>query len=176
MPFWVSHQCYFCGTWAPCFIVFPMLQSGCLPCLLEGRFGFDHQTEIGWVDEHGLTPDHVHYQAWPDGFRADAWERMRLTPPFSSWHEPFWLVHCHDFMTYHGLWQPYNFVDAAGSLAAARDLFIRMTWMGRYEDRAEEVWDRLFALPETTLAHWDVSYYVFECTTCGCKRGYFDFP
>ncbi|HRR08469.1 MAG TPA: CbrC family protein [Rhodothermales bacterium] len=176
IAFRVNHQCYFCGEWKPCFMVFPLLHSGCMTCLLEDAFGFDHDSEWGYLTEDGFTRDYRTYQLPPAGFAPHAFQSLRRTPPFAAWHDATWLVHCNDFMHYTGRKVLRDFLEEGGSLLGAKELFIQQTWMERLSESADVIWDRLLGHPETTTDHWDIRYYAFTCTHCGIVRGYFDFP
>lgn len=157
-------------------MVFPMLHSGCVACLLEGAFGFDHDSEWGYLTNDGFTRDYRTYEALPQDFSEEAFQAIRRTPPFAAWHDATWLIHCNDFMHYTGRWLLKDFLAEGGSLEGAKAIFVQQTWMDRIDDHAEAVWERLLAHPETTPEHWDIRYYTFTCTHCGAKRGYFDFP
>lgn len=98
-------------------------QIGCLDCLRRGRFGFAHDTEVGYLTKEGLEtydepadePRRVFVVAG-DGeavaediplisppqpqISEEAIAELRRTPSFSTWQDIPWAVHCDDFMAY----------------------------------------------------------------------------
>lgn len=82
---------------------------GCYFCLRGGRFQFWHDTEIGLLDEHGLTHFYNHHQPPPADFPTSALAELRRTPQIVTWQQEVWLTCCNDFMAYIGTWGPKDF-------------------------------------------------------------------
>lgn len=71
-----DERCFFCGREQRCFnlyfLICPGLSDhdkstgfGCFDCLLNGKFEFSHDTEIGFLDENGLTHFYNHNKEPP---------------------------------------------------------------------------------------------------------------
>src|SRR5262245_4264277 len=58
---------------------------GCADCLRAGRFEFWHDTDIGMLDEHGLTHVYKHNLEPPSDFRQEALSELRRTPQIATW-------------------------------------------------------------------------------------------
>jgi hypothetical protein len=99
---------------------------GCFGCLRAGRFEFWHDTEIGVLDENGLTHVYNHNQPPPVDFPASALVGLRRTPQIVTWQQEVWLTHCNDFMVYLGTWEPKDFY-ANSPGGDGRALFLDMT-------------------------------------------------
>ncbi len=141
-------------------------KHGCFVCLAAGRFGFDHDTDIGTISGDGLSPRH---EPPPPGFRADALDTLRHTPDVARWQYEPWLTHCDDFMAYLGTWQPSDFVRNAPD-GNGRSLFLRMT----PDEPERDLWDQCAegaAVPEDG---WHASYYAYRCLHCGELAGNWD--
>lgn len=155
-------------------------KNGCYGCLQDGRFGFFHITELGFIDENGLHQD---YDAepeariiavGPDGTATStpgrfnrqeikvtpqAIKELWQTPDFPTWNEVSWPVHCEEFMTFLGEWKPANFSEG-------RKQFVEMT------DRDfHQLWPADLSPPE----NWGIAYFAFRCPACGTHRGQVDF-
>lgn len=121
---------------------------GCYDCLRRDRFGFTHDTEVGFITEEGLlssgepddSPKRVFVVASDGEAVADsaplvhpptphvseeAVAELRRTPGFSTWQEVTWPVHCDDFMAYLGIWGPEDFAEASPD-ESGRQLFLDM--------------------------------------------------
>lgn len=124
--------CSLCGQPSRCFDLTNLAvpgqaerqgKIGCYDCLRRGRFGFNHDTEVGMITEDGLVayfepsdePRHVFVvasdgEAVAEGMQlislpqpkisAEAAAELRRTPSFSTWQDIPWAVHCGDFMAY----------------------------------------------------------------------------
>lgn len=126
--------CSLCGHTGRCFSLDSLISRemteaqrqgkiGCVDCLKQDRFGFDHDTEVGYITENGLEtyaepsdePRQVFVvasdgEATPTGMPLihppqphvsdEAVAELRRTPSFSTWQDYSWPVHHNDFMTY----------------------------------------------------------------------------
>ena len=128
--------------------------TGCYECLLKGKFGFFHVTELGYIDSEGLTPyfdEDVETRIFVANQEGEVTEKesertthdaqtvsnesiaeLRKTPSFSSWQEIDWGVHCNDFMTYKGHWQPIDFVENSPT-KNGKKLFLEIVDFDYYE-------------------------------------------
>lgn len=158
---------------------------GCTECLKQDRFGFDHVTEAGYIDEDGLTaydveeeqgrvfivandgqtmttgglsvsPPHEHVS-------DEAVLELRRTPCFSTWQDLDWPVHHEDFMAYVGIWEPKDFAQSEGS-GEGRNLYLEMV---------DSAWYDLW--PEGKEPMFTENIVVFECLHCSAKIGIPDF-
>jgi uncharacterized protein CbrC (UPF0167 family) len=170
--------CIFCGRVGPCFrlgaAICPTLDQaqkenahGCFSCLKAGRFQCWHDTEIGVLDESGLTHIYNHNKKPPSDFPRTALVELRKTPQIVTWQQELWLIHCNDFMAYVGTWTPEDFYKNAPD-GDGRSLFLRMT------DRYNHLWDSSLREGEERLASWRATYYAFRCLHCGELRGNWD--
>jgi uncharacterized protein CbrC (UPF0167 family) len=170
--------CSLCGETGQCFeldyAICPELgeekegKFGCFACLRAGRFEFWHDTDIGLLDENGLTRVYSHNQPAPPGFPDTALVALRRTPQFVTWQQELWLTHCNDFMVYQGTWKPQDFYRNAPD-GDGRALFLKMT------DHYPNLWDDSLLLKgETQLSSWHATYYVFRCRHCGTLKGNWD--
>jgi len=187
-----THTCGLCGVTARCFNLQRALGSkrllpatrGCMTCLQNGRFGFFHVTEVGYLDENGLTwygeppmtPARV-FIASAAGVQAqpctpepvavsppseEAIEELRRTPQFSTWNEVSWPVHCRDFMTFLGSWQPTDVAKHADlEKMSSRDFFNTMV-----EPEERDLWRQ--------TEEWGMNFLAFRCTACRQYRGIID--
>lgn len=195
-----DETCGICGARRRCFELARAMRlrdvpeaatTGCVGCLSDGRFGFFHDTEAGYLDENGLTtyePDEEEdavervFSVDPAGKVVGCAEQprskpvlpkvndvalpgLRATPSFPTWNEVAWMVHCDDFMAYRGVWTSAQF-NATARPSTGRELFVGML------DR-----DYHFLWPEdATEPRWgDVCIVVFECLACGLLRAAADF-
>jgi len=142
-------------------------KSGCMDCLVTGRYTFSHDTEFGLVDASGIDPDYRHNDQVLSGISDEAIRELCRTPQFITCQQEFWLGHCSDFMAYIGTWVPEDFIkndpDRNG-----RALFLGMTKAGQ-----GFYWDE-YVEPAGVYSDWYISYYAFECRHCGKLRGYWD--
>jgi uncharacterized protein CbrC (UPF0167 family) len=171
--------CSLCGQLTRCFrleyALCPSLATeakepalGCFECLREGRFEFWHDTEIGVLDENGLTHVYKHNQPPPADFPATALAELRRTPEIVTWQQELWLTHCNDFMAYIGTWEPKDFcINAPGG--DGRALFCDMT-----DKDYRHLWDGSLRPGATQLESWHATYYAFRCLHCGKLRGNWD--
>jgi uncharacterized protein CbrC (UPF0167 family) len=170
--------CIFCGRVGPCFrlevAICPTLNEdqranahGCFSCLKAGRFKYWHDTEIGVLDDNGLTHVYNHNKKPPAGFPRTALTELRRTPQIATWQQELWLVHCNDFMAYVGTWTPEDFYSNAPD-GDGRALFLRMT------DRYNHLWDSSLREGEKRLVSWHATYYAFRCLHCRELRGNWD--
>jgi hypothetical protein len=172
-----DRTCSICGCIGKCFnLEFAIIKSeqaseagcGCMDCLITGKFEFWHDTEIGMLDETGLTKVYNHNQIPPENFPASALVALRRTPQFNTWQQELWLTHCNDFMVYQGTWEPADFYQNAPS-GDGRKLFHQMT-----DTKSSLLWDASLPRGQTVLEHWHATYYVFKCKHCGKLRGNWD--
>ena len=143
------------------------VSHGCMECLAKGKFEFWQDTEIGLLDETGLTKTHNRNQPPPEGFPDSALVALRRTPQIATWQQELWLTHCNNFMTYLGTWQPEDFYRHSPD-GNGRELFLQMT------DWRPELWDKSLPKGESILKHWGATYYAFKCGHCGKLRGNWD--
>jgi uncharacterized protein CbrC (UPF0167 family) len=141
---------------------------GCYSCLRSGRFEFWHDTEIGLLDENGLSHVYNHNKAVPDGFPTAAMVELRRTPQVVTWQQELWLTHCNDFMQYIGTWEPKDFYANATN-GDGRALFFEMT-----DDDYRHLWDASLTPGRSRLDSWYATYYTFHCLHCGKLRGNWD--
>jgi len=85
-----------------------------------------------------------------------------------TWQQELWLVHCNDFMTYLGTWEPADFY-ANAEAGDGRSLFFEMT-----EPEYQHLWDASIREGENRLESWQAEYYAFRCNHCGKLRGNWD--
>jgi uncharacterized protein CbrC (UPF0167 family) len=172
-------ECIFCETRGKCFRLASALceslsdeqkesASGCFACLQQGRFEFWHDTEIGVLDESGLTHVYNHNKIPPPDFSEKALIELRRTPQIVTWQQELWLTHCSDFMIYVGTWEPKDFNRNAPD-GDGRSLFLQMT-----DPDINHLWDESFSKKGKSLLSWHATYYVFRCAHCGKLRGNWD--
>ena len=140
---------------------------GCLSCLKAGLLQFWHDTEIGVLDNNGLTRFYNHNKPRPLTFPRAAITELRRTPRIVTWQQELWLIHCNDFMAYIGTWEPKDFYDQAPD-KDGRSLFLKMT------DEYNHLWDESLRAGEEHLTAWHATYYTFRCLHCGELRGNWD--
>jgi uncharacterized protein CbrC (UPF0167 family) len=141
---------------------------GCFECLRRGRFGFWHDTDIGLLDENGLTHVYNHNQPPPPDFPASALVELRRTPQIVTWQQELWLTHCNDFMAYMGTWEPKDFYENAPA-GDGRALFLEMT-----DEDYRHLWDESLLPGAKRLESWHATFYTFRCLHCGKLRGNWD--
>ena len=129
-------NCSLCGQPGRCFSLDGVISRelteeerqgkiGCTDCLKRDRFGFPHNTEVGYITEDGLEtygePDDEPRQVFmvaSDGSAVadsaplvhppqphvseEAVAELRRTPSFATWQEVSWPVHHDDFMAFLG--------------------------------------------------------------------------
>lgn len=155
---------------------------GCYQCLHDGRFGFPHDTEVGFfLDESGLrswnspTEERRIFTVAPSGevvgedqfqsktnqklIRDGAVEELRNTPNIITWNEISWPVCCRDFMVYLGNWAPKDFTEHAPDRDGKR-LFLEII-----ETEYHRIW------PSDIQKEWSICCYVFQCLHCKSLRG-----
>ena len=171
--------CSLCGRTRRCFRLESALCStlaadargsavGCIECLQQGRFEFWHDTEIGVLDENGLTHVYKHNQPPPEDFPPSALIELRRTPQIVTWQQELWLAHCNDFMAYIGTWEPRDFhANTVGG--DGRLLFLEMT-----DKKYQHLWDVSLPPGATRLESWHATFYAFRCLHCGKLRGNWD--
>ena len=128
--------CSLCGQQGRCFSLNGVISRefteqerqgkvGCTDCLKRDRFGFPHDTAVGFITVNGLEtfgepprkPRHVFIVA-SDGeatattmplvyppkpqISEESVAELRRTPSFATWQELSWPVHCDDFMAFAG--------------------------------------------------------------------------
>lgn len=160
-------QCFELGSAIICCEEASEVGYGCAECLAAGKFEFWHDTEIGMLDENGLTKVYKHNQQPPENFPNDALVALRRTPQIATWQQELWLTHCNDFMAYQGTWSPGDFYKNAPN-GDGRALFLEMT------DDGKSLWDDSMPEGKTILKEWHAAYYVFKCRHCGKLRGNWD--
>lgn len=142
---------------------------GCANCLRGGRFGFSHDTDVGLLDEKGLTHVYKHNGSPPNGFSQEALAELRRTPQFVTWQQELWLSCCSDFMAYIGTWVPTDFAKRAED-GDGRKLFLAMT----RDERLRFLWDHACTKGEVVPKDWHATYYAFQCRHCSALAGYWD--
>jgi uncharacterized protein CbrC (UPF0167 family) len=142
---------------------------GCADCLRVGRFGFWHDTDIGLLDDKGLTHVYKHNGTPPDGFSQEALVALRRTPQFLTWQQELWLSCCKDFMAYVGTWGPGEFAKRAPD-GDGRKLFFAMT----RDESLRPLWDHACPEGEAAPTDWYATYYAFQCRHCSALAGYWD--
>ncbi len=184
-------QCAFCGQRGPAFslddaapaagetLPGPEGAYGCESCLKAGKFGFEHDTDAGFVSATGHTPlpppEHPVYAIGPDGQvvgiaphqtwtpAPEAITTLFRTPRFFGLQQDLWLSHCKTFMAYTGEWEPKDFNEAAPE-GDGRALFLQMV-----DPDSAFLWRNGAKKPR-----WRGAVHVFECVLCGAHRAYFD--
>jgi len=159
--------CSLCGREDRCFELQDSPQIGCVQCLHEGRFGFFHVTEAGYVvdgtlihsfdDEppEALSPDEI--------VAAESVRELWRTPDFPTWNEVAWPVCCRDFMVFLGEWKPADFKQQGAP--SPRDLFLAMT-----DPECHALWP-----PDQDPEDWWVTCFAFRCPVCGGLVGKVDY-
>ncbi len=99
---------------------------GCYDCLRRGEFEFRHDTEIGPLDEKGLTRIYTHNMAHPLHLDDSILTELKRTPQIVTYQPDVWLTHCNDFMVYAGTWEPLDFYKNSAS-GDGRGFFMEMT-------------------------------------------------
>jgi uncharacterized protein CbrC (UPF0167 family) len=140
--------------------------GGCFDCLRKGRFQFWHDTEIGLLDERGLSQFYEHHAPPPPDFPRAALTELRRTPQIVTWQQELWLCHCNDFMAYLGTREPDDFASNAPG-GDGRSLFLQMT-----DPDLSHLWDESLRPGERRPASWPATYYAFRCLHCGRPRGH----
>lgn len=172
-------QCSLCGGDGPCFrlenALLPSLspegkesELGCFSCLKSGRFEFWHDTEIGLLNENGLTHFYNHHQPPSPDFPESALAELRRTPQIVTWQQELWLIHCNNFMAYMGTWEPRDFYANAQE-GDGQALFSEMT-----DKDYRHLWSESLLPGAKRLESWHATYYVFRCLRCGKLRGNWD--
>lgn len=144
-------------------------KHGCAKCLSDGRFEFWHDTDIGFLDEHGLKHVYEHNAPAPPDFSSEALIELRRTPQIVTWQQELWLSHCGDFMAYVGTWEPGEFARNSAD-GDGRTLFLKMT----RDPDLQFLWDECLNDGESVPSSWNVTYYVFKCLHCGDLAGHWD--
>ena len=169
-------SCSLCGQRSRCFrLEYTLCTSltsdakesaiGCFECLRKGRFEFWHDTEIGVLDEYGLTHEYNHNQPPPPDFPPSALVELRRTPQIVTWQQELWLTHCNDFMAYTGAWEPKDFyANAPGG--DGRALFLEMT-----DKVYRHLWDESLPPGAQRLESWHATFYAFRGLHCGKALG-----
>lgn len=181
MSGWVDRlvECWFCGSQGGAFeldfAICPALPQqersgkfGCAECLRLGRFEFWHDTDIGVLDENGLTHVYKHNRSPPADFPPRALVELLRTPQIATWQQELWLTHCLDFMAYLGTWEPKDFVAHAPT-GGGRALFCAMT-----PAELQFLWDASREADAPSPAAWHATYDVFQCRKCGLLAGHWD--
>ncbi len=164
-----QHTCSFCGQLGRCFRL-DQRRHGCFECLRQGRFLFDHDTEIGLLTSDGLRHFYNHHQRVPKNFNKAAFRTLLRTPEYVTWQQGIWLTHCDDFMIYLGEWKAKDFHQHSEN-GDGRSLFLDMT------DKVQAfLWDRATPVGAKGPADWYAAYYAFKCRHCGKLRGNWDCP
>jgi uncharacterized protein CbrC (UPF0167 family) len=170
-------KCSICNSTGNCFeLGTAIIQSeeaseagyGCMECLSNGKFEFWHDTDIGVLDEKGLSKAYKHNQPPPSNFPEAALVALRRTPQIATWQQELWLSHCNDFMAYQGTWQPEDFFKQSAN-GDGHALFIKMT-----DKEYTHLWESSLPNGETVLKAWHATYYTFKCRHCGKLRGNWD--
>jgi uncharacterized protein CbrC (UPF0167 family) len=160
-------ECPFCGREDRCFEIEDGPQTGCVRCLREGRFGFFHVTEAGYVVDgkliHSIDEDPPETAALDDGVPPESVAELWRTPDFPTWNEVAWPVCCRDFMVFLGEWKPADFKQQGAP--SPRDLFLAMT-----DPDCHELWPTGLDPDD-----WLVTCFVFRCPVCGELAGKVDF-
>ncbi len=192
-----TRVCSLCGQTGRCFDLSFTLGTGlseaeragkvgCLECLRQDRFGFSHDTEIGFFTEEGLLPhdepDTSSKQIFVVSGSGEAAAasvpliyppkphvaeetiaEFRRTPEFATWQDIPRPVHHNDFMAYLGIWSPDD-LAATSSPGTARELFLEMVESG---------WHSLW--PEGKKPLFGDNLVAFQCLHCQTYRGILDF-
>lgn len=161
-------------------------KAGCLECLRQDRFGFSHDTEVGFFTEEGFLPLYepdtspkqifvvsgsgeaakatapLIYPPKPQ-VPEEAIAELKRTPEFLTFQDIPWPVHHNDFMAYLGIWGPED-VAATSSPTTARDVFLEMV---DRDDRT--LW------PEGKAPRFGNNLVAFQCLHCQAYRGILDF-
>lgn len=171
-----SHMCSYCKTKSKdCFEVPPVENEsassvnriGCYSCLRAGRFEFWHDTEFGLLLDDGLKEFYDYHIPPTEMLDSKVLQELRRTPQIVTIQQERWLVHCGDFMTYIGRWDPVDFISHSPT-GKGRDLFLDMT--AEYQ---AHLWDDC-KLEKANNSSWAVYYYSFRCEECKQLRGYWE--
>ena len=189
--------CSLCGQTGRCFDLGSTLgtqlseteragKAGCLECLRLDRFGFSHDTEVGFFTKEGFLPLYepdtspkqiflvsgsgeatmasvpLIYPPKPH-LAEEAIAELRRTPEFATWQDIMWPVHHDDFMAYFGIWSPDD-LAAIYSPGTARELFLEMV-----DSDFHNLW------PEGKEPKIGQNIVAFQCLHCSTRRGILDF-
>lgn len=191
-----SRVCSLCGQTSRCFELDGVIcaelseterkgKIGCYDCLRQDRFGYPHDTEVGFISEDGFfpaeEPDTSQKRVFvvaSDGeatadtmplvqppkphINEEAIAELRRTPSFPTWQEVAWPVHCDDFMAYLGIWGPKNF-DNAAPAEEGRQIFL---------DMVDSVFHSRW--PEGKEPRFGENFVAFECLNCQSRLGIWD--
>lgn len=186
-----SGTCVFCRAQGPVFeLEYPDDgKHGCGRCLKQGRFGFSHDTDFGYLTREGLSgwvregdiyrredrvvevsavgtdggvspPVAVTRPGDGPTLPAPSVEGLHHTPKFRAWQTPRWLCHCDDFMQYQGPWEPHHFEVHGG-----RDFFY---------DHVDEDYVPLELFWPEDGNDSDGQCHMFKCLKCGEYRGFLE--
>lgn len=162
-----AEECPLCGREDRCFEIEDGPQTGCVQCLREGRFGFFHVTEAGYVVDgkliHSIDEDPPEHVSAEDGVGDESVAELWRTPDFPTWNEVAWPVCCRDFMVFLGEWKPADFKQQGAP--SPRDLFLAMT-----DPEYHGLWP-----PDQDPDDWWVTCFAFRCASCGELAGKLDF-
>ena len=146
---------------------------GCLDCLLKRKFTISHPTQMGVVSNGEAE------LRTPQGFSKQALTDIGYSPPIATFQDYCYLLHCKDFMTYIGRWDPSDFNKNAS------DGDGRALWISTINDSdADWLWDRTIEEMEEEGDDWPINedsnwaegaaVYVFRCRHCGKLDCYWD--
>jgi uncharacterized protein CbrC (UPF0167 family) len=173
----VGKACRSCGVTVP----FPAVGKTiacCYACLRAGRAALTQDTELGmvrWEDAevgltHAMPTEATYHPDWETAIGQDGWPCAKVdrdallelvrTPAYVSWQGERWRFCCGRIMVFIGGWPAADFAREAEGGDGMR-LFLELM-----DDAEPEVWPRVEA--------GTVSTYLFRCTTCGARRGYYD--
>jgi len=155
----------------------------CLDCLLKEKYAFKQIVEGGFLTKDGIVKESDKYEYLKDdsNYLTDLlplenqllnMDKLKIknlthTPPFRTWQDATWLVHCKDFMTFIGTWEHEDFVKNSPD-GNAKEFFddILDNWNG------DDFYDKQFGPDKSEYA--ESTFYAFQCQGCKKYRGFVD--
>lgn len=158
-----------------------IINTVCIDCLTEQKYGFEHQVEGGFLTKEGILIESEKYEylknssdyssvLQPKEQQLLAIEKSKVddliyTPPFNAFQGAIWLIHCNDFMKFIGTWEHNDFVKQSPN-KNPKNFFNEIVdnWNG------DDFYDEQFGINKSEYA--ESIFYAFECLHCKQKRGY----
>lgn len=157
------------------------IETVCLDCLNDRKYGFEHQVEGGFLTKDGILTESEKYEYLKNSddyslilepkeqnllkIEQAKVDDLAHTAPFNAFQGALWLVHCNDFMKFIGTWQHDDFVQHAPN-GDPKEFFddIVDNWNG------DDFYDKQFGPNKSE--HAGSVFYAFECLHCKQHRGY----
>ncbi|WP_298956315.1 CbrC family protein [uncultured Nonlabens sp.] len=158
-----------------------VIETVCLNCLSERKYGFEHQVEGGFLTKDGILTESEKYKFLKNSddyslllqpkeeqlltIEKSKMDNLIHTPPFNAYQGARWLIHCNDFMKFIGTWEHDDFVKHSPN-NNAKIFFNEIVdnWNG------DDFYDKQFGPNKSKYA--ESAFYAFECLHCKQQRGY----